>query len=560
MTAPVDTAPANDGANPSASSSGRAALLVGAGIFLSRIAGLIREVVLNSFFGTTRVADAFRAALSIPGLLQNVLGEGVLSASFIPVYSELLERDRKEAGRVAGAVATLLGLLTSVIVLIGILLVEPIASVLLFNLSAETRDIAIDLMRIMWAGLGFVVMAAWCLGVLNAHRRFFLSYVSPVLWNAAQVGLALWAWLADWSSVDIARNAAWGVLVGGALQFLVQLPVVLRVAPSLRLGLGRSVPGVKTVLGRFGPALIGRGIVQLSAFLDLILATALVTGALAALFAAQVLYLLPIGIFAMSVAAADLPELAREQGNDPRLAARLRTGLERTTFFVLFSAVAFLAAGHVLVGALYERETFTSDDTILVWLVLAAYSIGLLPSAASRVYQTACYAAGDVKGPMRIALTRVLVAAAIGSVLMLQADRVVVDSGAFDRVGDLPAFGLLPDDVRARDDVTHLGAVGLALGSAAASWLEYGLLQRRVKTQLRRMRPLGHPARRLIPAAAVAGVIGGGLTWITATLPPILAAPFVLGISGFVYVVLAHYAGASSATRLLRTTRLIRRS
>jgi putative peptidoglycan lipid II flippase len=554
MTAPVDTSAA-----PATSpSSGRAALLVGVGILLSRIAGLAREVVLAAFFGTTKVADAFRAGLQIPGLLQNVLGEGVLSASFIPVYAELLERDRREAGRVAGAVVTLLGLVTSAVVFVGILAVEPIADVLLFSLAADTRALAVDLMRIMWAGLGFVVMAAWCLGVLNAHRRFFLSYVSPVLWNAAQVGLAGWAWLRDWSSEDIARNAAWGVLLGGLLQFLVQLPVVLRVAPTLRLGLGRGSAPVRAVRRRFGAALIGRGIVQLSAFLDLILATALVAGALAALTAAQVLYLLPIGIFAMSIAAADLPELAREQGSDPRLAARLRAGLERTTFFVLFSAVAFVAAGHVLVGALYERGDFGGDDTTLVWLVLAAYSLGLLPSGTSRVYQTACYAAGDVKGPMRISLARVLVAAVIGSLLMLQADRFVVAGGQVDRQGDLPAFTLLPDDVRADETTTHLGAVGLALGSAVGAWLEYGLLQRRVRTQLRRMRPLGSPGRRLLPAALVAAAIGGGLTWITTSLPPLATAPFVLGISGFVYVVLGHYAGAPSAARLLRTARLIR--
>lgn len=558
MTAPDATASLDASRAAPPASSGRAALLVGAGILLSRMAGLVREVVLAAFFGTTKVADAFRAALSIPGLLQNVLGEGVLSASFIPVYSDLLERDQREAGRVAGAVLTLLGLVTSVVVFVGILAVEPIANVLLFNVADDTRAIAIDLMRIMWAGLGFVVLAAWCLGVLNAHRKFFLSYVSPVLWNAAQVGLAGWAWLQDWSSADIARNAAWGVLVGGALQFLIQLPTVLRVAPHLRLGLGRSVPGVRTVLSRFAPALVGRGIVQLSAFLDLILATALVTGALAALFAAQVLYLLPIGIFAMSVAAADLPELAREQGNDPRLAARLRGGLERTTFFVVFSAVAFITAGHVLISALYERGDFTSDDTVLVWLVLAAYSLGLVPSASSRVCQTACYAAGDVKGPMRLALLRVLVAAGVGSMLMLQADRFAVDAGSISRIGDLPAFGLLPADVRADETTTHLGAVGLAIGSAVGAWLEYVLLQRRVRAQLQRMRPLGHPARRLLPAAGASAVIAAGLTWLSSGLQPLLAAPAVLGIGGFAYVVLAHMAGAPSATRLLRTTHLLR--
>ena len=168
-------------------SSGKPALMVGLGILLSRFSGLIRELVLAAFLGTRVAADAFKAALQIPGLLQNILGEGTLSASFIPVYSRLADdEDRKdEAGLVAGVVATLLGLLTAVIVFLGIVAARPITKALLPLLADDTFELTVSLVRIMWAGLGFIVLSSWCLGVLNSHRKFFLAFAAPVLWNAA---------------------------------------------------------------------------------------------------------------------------------------------------------------------------------------------------------------------------------------------------------------------------------------------------------------------------------------------------------------------------------------
>ena len=523
------------------------------------MSGLVREVVLNGFLGTTRVADAFRAALQMPGLLQNVLGEGVLSASFIPVYAELVEEgDEEEAGRVAGAVAGLLGALTFVVVVVGVLLARPIAWVLLPALPDETFDLTVDLARIMWAGLGFIVLSAWCLGVLNTHRRFFLSYIAPVLWNAGQVVLASFAWLSDWSEADIARAAAWGVVLGGFLQFIVQVPTVRRVAPSIRLSLQRRRAGVRQVISRFGPAVLGRGVVQVSAFLDLFLAGLLATGALVAVNASQVLYLMPIGVFALSVAAADLPEMARERRNEPRVVSRLRSGLERSNFFVAFCAVAFIACGKPLVGALFQRGEFTEQDTILVWLVLAAYSLGLVASATSRVMQNALYARGDVKGPAKLAFVRVLVAAAAGFVLMLQFDRLGVVGQSLERLGDIPATWILPEDIRGiEDSAKRLGAVGLALGSALAAWLEYFLLRRRFRREMARMRPLTNPLPGLVPAALVAFVSGAAISCFLDGLPPLLVAPIAIGVSGALYVVMAHQRGVKPAGELLRAARLL---
>lgn len=528
-------------------------MLVGAGIFLSRLSGIGREMAVAGFIGAGRIGDAYRAALTIPRLLQNLLGEGVLSASFIPVYSQLVEQGRrKDAGRLAGAVFGLLSMATGLVVLAGWVLAKPLVSLLLWRLSDQTADLTVELVRVMFAGIGFIVLAAWALGVLNAHRRFFLSYAAPVIWNASQVAFMVGAW-AVWHNVDpatrasdVAKMAAWGVVLGGALQFLVQVPLVLRLAPSLRLSLNWRRPDVRVVLNRFGPAVIGRGVVQVSAYVDLILAGLLAGGAIAALGFAQVVYFLPISLFAMSVAASDLPEMAREQDDPQALLRRLQTGLDRIGFYVLFSAVAFITLGGLIVGALLERGQFNADQTVQVWWILAAYSLGLVATASARLLQNACFATGDAKGPARVAFVRVVLAAAVGLTLMFSFDSYAVIDGSVERLGDFLVLSPLSDAARA-DGAVRLGAVGLALGSTVAAWVEYGILRHRVRHLLRHNRPVRGPTRRLAPAAVTAAVLGGVLAWGLEPLPVLFSAPFALLVTGMVYVVLGRGTGVAAA-------------
>ncbi|MEO6318153.1 MAG: lipid II flippase MurJ, partial [Acidimicrobiales bacterium] len=241
----------------------RSSFLVAAGILLSRLSGLAREVAISGFLGVGAAADAFKAALRIPNLLQNLLGEGVLSASFIPVYARLVDEDRREAGKLAGAVAGLLCALTGVLVVVGVLLARPLTILLTPGFTGETLDLAVTLLRIMFPGIGFLVLSAWCLGILNSHRRFFLSYVAPVLWNAAQIAIVVTVGIVGASDEGIAAALAWGVLVGGVLQLAVQLPAVRSLTPDLRLSLDRRSPEIRSVLGRFGTVVVGRGAVQL---------------------------------------------------------------------------------------------------------------------------------------------------------------------------------------------------------------------------------------------------------------------------------------------------------
>jgi putative peptidoglycan lipid II flippase len=167
-------------------SSRAASLLIGTGILLSRIVGLIRERVVAICFGTGLHADVFSAGLRMPNVLQNLLGEGTLSASFIPVYSELLGQGRtKEAGRVAGAMFGLLLGIAGVISLLGIVLAPVLVSVFTPGFEGQRRELMIAVVRIIFPMTGVLVLSAWSLGILNSHRKFFIPYFAPVLWNAA---------------------------------------------------------------------------------------------------------------------------------------------------------------------------------------------------------------------------------------------------------------------------------------------------------------------------------------------------------------------------------------
>src|SRR5215813_10409837 len=410
----------NDSSAPGAArhSVGRSAFLVAAGILLSRIFGLVRDRVFAHYFGISYAADAFRAAMRIPNFLQNLFGEGVLSASFIPVYAKLVaEGKEEESGRVAGAVFSLLALVTAVLVLAGVLATPYLIDAIAPGFKDETRTLAIQLVRIFFPGVG----------LLNSHRRFFLSYVSPVVWNLAII-VALLVFGRS-SLPQLAVYASWASVVGSALQFLLQLPVVIRLAPRIRLTLGRASENVREVIRNFFPVFVGRGVTQLSAYMDNLLASFLPTGAVAALFNAQTLYMLPISLFGMSVSAAELPAMSSTLGDQEQVAETLRgriaSSIRRIGFFVVPSAVAFLALGDIVAGAIYETGKFSHADTQWVWGILAGSAVGLVAATVGRLYSSAYYALRDTRTPLRYAVVRVILTTILGYLFALPLPRLI---------------------------------------------------------------------------------------------------------------------------------------
>jgi putative peptidoglycan lipid II flippase len=511
---------------PRQAGSKRFAFLVASGIFLSRIAGLVRDRVFAHYFGLSNVADAFKAALRIPNFLQNLFGEGVLSASFIPVYASLLARgDKEEARRTAGAVAALLALTASILVLVGVLATPYMIDVIAPGFHGETRALAIRIVRILFPGVGLLVLSAWCLGILNSHHRFFLSYSAPVIWNAAMIA-TMWYWGHN-AEDRLAIILAWGSVAGSALQVAVQLPAVLRLLGGLRLSLGYHAKNVQMVIRNFGPVFVSRGVVQISAYVDTWLASWLPTTAVSALANAQTLYLLPVSLFGMSVSAAELPQMSGTVGSEKEIAealrGRLNSGLRQISFFVVPSAIAFLALGDVIVAAIYRSGRFTQADVIYVWGILAGSAVGLLASTLGRLYSSTYYALLDTRTPLRFAIVRVALTTLLGYLCSIPLPR---------------ALGIDP----------RWGVAGLTVSAGMASWVEFTLLRR---TLNRRIGPTGLRADYLVKvwgAAIVAGAAGWAIHHALGTHHrPILVAILVLLPYGGLYFALTGLLGVAEA-------------
>ncbi|MGH7474724.1 MAG: murein biosynthesis integral membrane protein MurJ [Longimicrobiales bacterium] len=534
------------------SASTRSARLVASGILLSRIAGLVREVVFARYFGTSASADAFRTALRMPNVLQNLLGEGVLSASFIPVYSELLRDGREEeAGRVAGAIFALLFALAGALALIGMMLAPVLVTVFAPGFEGLQYELTVTLTRIIFPMTGILVLSAWSLGVLNSHRHFFLPYVAPVLWNAAMIA-AMLALGGRLQQPGLAIALAWGALVGGALQFMVQLPAVVRLERSLKIRWDLRREGVRVAVRNAGPAVVGRGVVQLSGYVDIVLGSLLSIGAIASLGYAQTLYMLPVSLFGMAVAAAELPELARERASAADvLRQRVNAGLARIAFYVVPSAIAFFTIGDVLIAALYQRGSFSPADVMVVYWVLFGYTVGLMASTGTRLFSSAYFALHDTRTPALFAMLRVLTSALLGAALMVQLGRADLGPVSFGPYG----FGWFTPPVLGTQ---MLGPAGLSLGAGLAAWLEWYLLRRRLKPRIGAVNPPLGPLLRMLLAASVAGLCALLSLAVLPTLPKkLLEGVLAAGVFGIVYFVLGAILQLDEARSVLG--RLLRR-
>ena len=539
-----------------AGDSRRGSFLVASGILLSRVAGLAREVAISAYLGVGATADVFKAALRIPNLLQNLLGEGVLSASFIPVYSRLLDEDEDRAHRLVGKLLGLLLALVAVLAVAGVVLARPLTLVLTPGFTGERLELATTLLRIMFPGVALLVLAAFCTGILNSHRQFFLAYVSPVLWNLAQIVLVVAAAVYGATDVGLAHALAWGVVLGGVLQMGVQAVAARRLVRPVRVALDRRDPDVADVLSRFAPVVVGRGVVQLLTYVDLILASLLALGAVSALAYGQVLYLLPISLFGMAVAAAELPELSRigRSGADA-IRWRLHDGMERITFYVAITVAVYVFAGDVVVRLLLQRGEFTAADTRLVWFVVGAFALGLLGTTRSRLLQNGLYALNRPRLVARIAVLRVALAAVLGGLLMFPLDRFAVVGSSIDQIGSM-AFRPLPDSLRlVEGGAPRLGIVGLALGAAASSWVEYRLLRGALGWRVGPLPPMGHGARWSLIAAAGAGVLAAGLRSVADDLPSLVALVVVVGPTLAVYLLITSVMQVPEAVTVVRRAR-----
>jgi putative peptidoglycan lipid II flippase len=535
-----------------------AASTVASGIFSSKVAGLLRTVAEAHFLGVGAHADVWGAAVRIPNLLQNLLGEGTLSAAFIPIYSRMIEEGReREAGRFAGAIFGLLLAVAGGLVLLGVIFADPVvtalapgwtddaAKVASGELSVNRFTLTVQAVKIIFPMTGILVLSAWALGVLNSHRRFFVPYVAPVLWNVAIIsgltGTAFYLVGNPFVGADFQTStkttllfaASFGALAGGGLQLLVQLPLVAKLLKGFRFSLSTKVEGVREAIYASGPVIAGRGVYQFSAYLDQFLASFIAAGAVSAQRYAMVLYLLPISLFGFSVAASELPELSRlEEANTQPFLRRVNRSTRQMLLMIVPTVVGYLTLGYLIVSAFYQRGSFAPNDTWLVYFVLGGYALGIMATAVSRLLQNSFYALSDTKTPALIAVLRIVVSAAVAVPVMFWLDQYSVQEvvPGFERVSDQPLY---------------LGAVGLAVGASVGAWMEVATLLYFLRKALGRLelpwlrtfQMTGLALVALAPAGGVWGLVQG------AAWPIYLRGALVVGVFGFSYLGLAWLLG-----------------
>ncbi len=398
----------------------KAAGLISIATFISRITGYIKDMILARIFGASGMTDAFFVAFRIPNLLRDLFAEGSMSAAFVPVFTEhLTDKGREEAKRLAVVTFSFLLTILSFICILGVIFAPIIATVIApgFLNDPEKFSMTVTLTRIMFPFLLFISLAALSMGILNSLRAFFVPAIAPVFFNLVIIASALFL------SPEFDRPLlaiAIGVTLGGATQFLVQLPSIIRHGFGFRLLFNFSHPGLKRMLVLLLPAVLGMAVAQINIFLSTIFASYLPHGSVTYLYYGMRLIHFPIGIFGIAMSMAVLPVLSEQAVKKEMHKLRDTFSFSlRLLFFITIPAMAgLIALGEPIVNLLFQRGRFTYMATIGTTEALFFYSLGLWAFVGVRIVASTFYSMKDTRTPVFVAVLSVLVNITFSLILM----------------------------------------------------------------------------------------------------------------------------------------------
>ncbi|MFO7476775.1 MAG: murein biosynthesis integral membrane protein MurJ [Methyloceanibacter sp.] len=481
---------------------------VGGLTLVSRLSGFVRDVVMAAILGAGPVADAFFVAFRLPNHFRAIFAEGAFAAAFVPAYARTLEQAGLPAAKLfADQIAAALIVMNLALLAFAMIFTPWVVGVLAPGLDPERFELAVALTRITFPYLALVSLETLFAGILNANNRFATAAAAPILLNLSIIGTLL---LAPFFQ-DAGHAAAWGVLLAGvAMVFVVGGDAELH-GYGVRLRMPRLDEPTRRFLKALGPAIIGAGGVQLALFADTVIASFLPTGALSALYYADRINQLPIGVVGIAVGTVLLPEMSRRlaAGDEKGAAAAQARGIQLALLLTVPCAAAAMTIPDLIMRALFARGAFTAADAVAAGSTLAAYSVGLLPFVLLRSFTAPFYARGDTATPVKAALLAVAINIALKIVLM-----------------------------------GPLAQVGLALATSIGAWVNLSLLAIFARRQGFAVSgaAIGRPVAKLIAAGAVlaAALVAGafGLNLALADLTAfrdetMLAALVVLG--GVVY-------------------------
>lgn len=387
----------------------KSAALIGLATFLSRILGLVRDMIVANSFGAKMAADAFYVAYRIPNFLREIFAEGSMSAAFIPVFTEYLTtRSKDEARALANAVFTTIFLVLSIIVLAGILLTPIIVTAIApgFISAPEKYKLTILLTKVMFPYLLFISLGAFAMGILNSLRAFFIPALSSVVLNVVIILAVIF--LSPRLEEPIV-GVAIGVAVGGLFQFLIQVPSIVKKNMSLRPSFNPFHPGIKRIGQLMLPVSLSSSANLINIFVGNILASFLLTGSITYLFYGMRFIHLPLGVFGIAMATAILPTMATHaaKGEEDKLRETLSFGLRLVFFITIPSMVGLMVLSVPIVSLILQRGEFDCTATVGTAKAILYYSIGLWAFAGVKILLQAFYSLQDTKTPLKCAFLSV---------------------------------------------------------------------------------------------------------------------------------------------------------
>ena len=427
----------------------RSAGIVSIAVMFSRVLGLAREMIFARYFGAGFLNDAYQVAFRIPNVLRDLFAEGALSAAFVKVFTDYqVHKSEKEAWKLASLVMNALAVVLSVVTIAGILFARQFVDLIAAGFSPEKAALAATLTQIMFPFILLVALAAVAMGVLNTKGIFGVPASASTVFNIVSIfvglGTAYWlsggGWLNSINQNEVPPSAAqWaiigmaiGTLIGGAAQFLMQVPSLFKIGFRFSPILSFTDEGVRRVMALMAPAILGTSAVQINVLVNTFFVSD-INGGISWLGYAFRLMQFPIGVFGVAVGTASVPVLSRmaSEGKFDDFRRTLSSSLKLVFLLTLPSACGLIVLGQPIISLIYEHGgKFTAADTDMTALALAGYAIGLTGYAAIKVLSPAFYALDDAKTPMIIALCSIAVNA-----LASYGFRQVLDNYGYGHVG-----------------------------------------------------------------------------------------------------------------------------
>jgi putative peptidoglycan lipid II flippase len=467
----------------------RSAGVVSAAVFLSRISGLVREMLMARLFGAGQSYDAFLLGFRIPNLTRDLFAEGALSSAFVPVFTQYLAtKGKREAAELSNLVATALVLVVGAICVLGMVFSPQLVWLLASGFARVPGkfELAVTLTRVMFPFLLLVALAAQAMGILNALNQFGIPALSSTFFNIGSVvfGLGFGYTVGHWMGMSLVMSMAWGVVFGGAVQWLFQAPSLYRAGIRYRPRLDFTHPGLRNILGLMGPAILGNAAVQINVLVNTNFASSItdaaghvINGPVSWLSYAFRFMQLPLGLFGVAIASATLPAISRSAAlrkmDDFRLT--LSRSLGMVLLLTIPSSIGLAVLGPSMIGAVYQWGHFRAADTHQTAMALACYAVGLAGYSAIKILAPAFYALNDARTPMLVSLASILINLATASTMV---------------------------------KLAGLGHLGLALSTSAVALFGSAALFLLLRKRIQRMhgRALAASVAKILAASAAMGI------------------------------------------------------